>query len=580
MEHVAVAEALRELGRLLEATGEATFRVRAYERAGNSLDALSERDLERRVEEHRLEELPYIGKGLARKIELLYRDGSLPELEALRRKVPRGFRELSRLEGLGPKKILVLHQALGIQDLVDLERAIDEEQIRTVKGFTAATEKRLKPQIEAARARRDRFLWLAATREADRLIPRLERAGAESVTVAGEARRAQEQVDALDLVVRASEPEQVADAFAAMPGLLGPTRPSPSRVVTTSPDGLHVEVRFARPSDHPAALVWETGPAAHCRELAARAGARGLALSGDGLRDAGGRPVPLVDEADLYARLGLPWIPAELRDDPEAIAQADAGETFDDLVRVADVIGMVHCHSTFSDGRNTIEELARACDAQGVAYLTLTDHSPSASYAGGVTPDALLRQWDEIDRVQEQVRVVLLKGTESDILGDGSLDYPDAVLERLDVVIASVHQRHRLDPPAMTERVIRAMRHPLYKIWGHALGRLIGRRDPIGCDVEAILDAVAESRAAIEINSDPHRLDLPPEWIRRARARGIPFVVSVDAHSVSGLSLVPFGVGIARRAGVRRGEVLNTRPVGEFRAAVRPVPQLRDPRQA
>lgn len=571
MDHLAVAEALREVGRLLEATGEPAFRVRAYERAGNALDALSEGDLERRVEEGRLEEIPYVGKGLARKIEQLYRKGTLPELEDLRRKVPAGFRELSRIDGLGPKKIVALHQALGIQDVEDLQRAVDEGRIRTVKGFSAASEARLGQSIRVARERRDRHLWLHAIREAERLVPRLERAGARTMWVAGDTRRAQEEVDALEIVVAADAPEQVADTFAAMPGLLGVERISGTRLATTSPDGLHVDLRFTAPADHPAALVWATGPAPHLEALVARAEARGMSFSGDGLRDRHGRVVPLADEADLYTRLDLPWVPAELRDDPSALAAAEAGETFAGLIRVPDVIGMVHCHSTFSDGRNTIEELARACDAQGVAYLTITDHSPSASYAGGVTPDALREQWDEIDRVQELVRVVLLKGTESDILADGSLDYPDALLERMDVVIASVHQRHRLDPPAMTERLVRAMRHPLYKIWGHALGRLVGRRAPIACDVDRVLDVVAESRAAIEINSDPHRLDLPPEWVRGARTRGIPFVISVDAHSVGGLSVVPFGVGIARRAGVQRTEVLNTLPVSAFRTAVRPL---------
>ncbi|MEQ1507272.1 MAG: helix-hairpin-helix domain-containing protein [Myxococcota bacterium] len=541
----AVAATLHELGRLLEATGAPVYRVRAHDRAARTIEALPNGDLERRVEEGRLEELPAIGPALARKLVQLVGVGTLPEIEALRAQVPAGFRELSRVDGLGPKRILALYQALGIADLDDLERAIDAQRLRTVKGFSPAAEERLRPKIAEARARQDRHLWLDAMREAERWTARLAASGATVVALAGDARRAREEVDGLSLVVVGA--------------------PVPAHAVGL--DGLPVTLRSGSADGWPATLAWETGPDEHVATLRARAAARGLSLGPDGLFDAAGSGIPLADERALYDRLDLPWIPAELRDDPDAF---DLGSDLDRIVRVEDVVGMVHCHSTWSDGRHTIAELAAACDAAGIAYLTITDHSRSAGYAGGLDADRLARQWDEIDEVQQRVEVVLLKGTESDILADGSLDFPDRVLEGLDVVIASVHQRHGLDPAAMTRRLIRAMRHPLYKIWGHGLGRLIGRRDPIACDVEAVLDAIADSRAAIEINSDPHRLDLPPEWLRSARRRRLRFVISSDAHSVGGLSVIPFGVGIARRAGILRDEVLNTLPVDAFRRVVRP----------
>jgi DNA polymerase (family 10) len=215
--------------------------------------------------------------------------------------------------------------------------------------------------------------------------------------------------------------------------------------------------------------------------------------------------------------------------------------------------------------------MARAAEALGMQYITITDHSPSAHYARGVTLDRLEQQWDEIAAVQERVAVRILRGTESDILADGALDYPDDVLERFDVVIASIHSRFKLDRARMTERLTRAMSLPLFKIWGHALGRMLLSRDPIDCDVPAVLDALAGSRGAIELNADPHRLDLPPEWIPHARERGLSFVVSVDAHSTQGLSVLPLGVGMARRGALQRNEVLNTLPAAEFAARVRPV---------
>jgi DNA polymerase (family 10) len=239
-------------------------------------------------------------------------------------------------------------------------------------------------------------------------------------------------------------------------------------------------------------------------------------------------------------------------------------------VTAGDLRGIVHCHTLYSDGAHSIEQMARAAEAMGVQYLTITDHSPTASYAGGLPLDRLRAQWDEIARVQEAVSVRLLRGTESDILADGALDYPDAILEQLDVVIASIHARHRMDADQMTARLVRAMRHPCFKIWGHPLGRLVLSRPPIACRVEEVLDAIAASRAAIEINGDPHRLDLPPRWIRAARERGIRFVVSTDAHSVADLAYQRHGVAMARRGWVGRGEVLNALDAAGFARAVAP----------
>jgi DNA polymerase (family 10) len=273
------------------------------------------------------------------------------------------------------------------------------------------------------------------------------------------------------------------------------------------------------------------------------------------------------EEAAVYRTLEVPFVPPEVRG---TAVDFDA-RGYDDLLATSDILGMVHCHTTYSDGRNTIEEMALAAEALGMQYITITDHSPSAHYARGVTLDRLKEQWDEIASVQERVQIRILRGTESDILADGALDYPDDVLERFDIVIASIHARHKLDRERMTERLVRAMSAPIYKIWGHALGRILLSREPFECDVPRVLDALAGARGAIELNGDPHRLDLPAAWIPAARERGIAFVVSVDAHSTKGLNVLPLGVQIARRGGLRRHEVLNTLPAAELTARVRPI---------
>jgi DNA polymerase (family 10) len=335
--------------------------------------------------------------------------------------------------------------------------------------------------------------------------------------------------------------------------------------------GLLADLHTAAPAAYAGLLHETTGSAAHRARLAQRAKEVGLELDRGGLvRLRNRRRCAVKSEADIYRHLGLPWMPPELREDAGEIEAALAGELPAALLEEADIQGLVHCHTVYSDGRHTVEEMARAADEMGMKYITITDHSPTASYAGGLTLDRLKRQWEEIDRAQEKVRTRLLRGTESDILADGSLDYPDAVLEKMDVVIASIHNRYRMDEAQMTRRVVAALRHPLFKVWGHALGRYVQRRPPIPLRMEEVLDAAAESRVAIEVNGDPHRLDLEPRWQREARRRGIPFVISTDAHSVRELRNVRWGVAMARRGWLARGDVLNTRGAEEFRQAVRP----------
>ena len=272
----------------------------------------------------------------------------------------------------------------------------------------------------------------------------------------------------------------------------------------------------------------------------------------------------------MYRHLDLPFIAPELREDEGEVEAAVRGTLPPRLVSVEDIQGLVHCHTHYYDGKNSVEEMARGAEALGMKYITITDHSPTAYYAGGLDLDRLKRQWEDIDKAQEKVKVRLLRGTESDILADGSLDYPDEVLEKLDVIVASVHNRHKMDADQMTRRIVTALRRPQFKIWGHALGRYVLSRPPFAVHMEEILDAVVESRAAVEINGDPHRLDMEPKYVRQAKARGIRFVVSTDAHSVNALRNVRWGVDMARRGWLTPEEVLNTQDVEAFRRAVRP----------
>jgi DNA polymerase (family X) len=532
-----IVASLREIAALLQLQGANRYKARAFERGARALEA-SKVPIEELVREGRLRDLPGIGHALAHAIEELHTKGTSDVLESLRAGLPRSVLELSQVSGIGLHALRVLHDELGIESVDDLRAAASEGRLRGVKGFSERREAKILDAIDRYETAETKVPLHVGLRVAETIREEL----GEDAHLAGDLRRFEEVASGIEIVVGSASLESSHYRLA---------------------DGTRVHVTACAPPDLGPALAHRTGPPSHWNELVARAASRGLRLEPTGLYE-GTTKLEVSTEQALYERLGLTWTPPELRD--EGAPRVDARE----LVARDDVKGFVHCHTTWSDGKNTIEEMARAAEALGASFLTITDHSSAAHYAGGLDADRLREQWDEIAAVQERVSVRLLRGTEADILADGALDWPDAILERLDVVIASIHQRHKQDERKMTERVLRAVRHPIFKIWGHPLGRLVTSRPPIPLRVEEVLDAIADSRAAIEINGDPHRLDLEPRWARAARARGIPFVLSVDAHSVRDLSFLDYAVGLGRRAGLRRDDVLNTKSAAGFADSVRP----------
>jgi DNA polymerase (family X) len=563
----AVSRALREIAALMQAEGTNPFKVRAYERGARAIEALSE-DLEALVKDGRLMTVPGIGAALASTISELVRTGTSAQLERLRQRLPPGVIEMGQVMSLA--KIGALNRALGIASLSDLEAAARAGRIRDVKGFGARTEQKILEDLERLRQRGEETLLHEATREGDALLAHL-RASPEvaRAELGGALRRRRETVDRLVAVVSTAAPDKAIAHASALPIAAATLESGEDRVLLRLAEGLNAEVHAVPPARF--ALVWHrlTGSEAHVAKLQTLAAAKGMTLDADGLRR-GGRKLAVKEEADLYRHLDLPLIEPEMREDAGEVEAALMGDLPAPLLRVEDVQGLVHCHTHYSDGKNSVEEMARGADALGMKYITITDHSPTAFYAKGLELERLKRQWEDIAKAQEKVKVRLLRGTESDILADGSLDYPDAVLEQLDVIVASVHNRHKMDADQMTARIVNAMRKPQFKIWGHALGRYVLTRPPFQVHMERILDVIAESRAAVEINGDPHRLDMEPRWVREGRKRGLRFVISTDAHSVNALRNVRWGVDMARRGWLTAADVLNTRGVDEFRAAVRP----------
>jgi DNA polymerase (family 10) len=566
-ERFRVAAMLREIAALLAIEGSDLFRVKAYQRGAVALEGLP-LEFSGGPDAASLQSIPGIGPSLAAVIEEILLTGDSRLLSGLRGRLPPGILELASV--LGVRQVRRLQTELGIRNLDELEEACRTGRVQTVKGFGAKKERALLTRIEARRERGRKALLHDALAQGERLLGFVRSLPAiEQADLGGELRRRNETSERLVLVAASSRPAAALQGLSELPWATSSHQTGLDSLQLEVASGLPVEAVVVAPPRYGPALLHATGSGAHWQRLVDRALERGLLLREDGLL-ADGCESEATTEVAVYRALGLPVIPPELREDAGEIEEAEAGETFESLVTMADVRGAVHCHTVYSDGRHTVEQMARAAEARGLDYLTITDHSPTAVYARGLSEDRLLRQWEEIERVQLLVKCRLLRGTESDILADGSLDYPPAILDKLDVVIASVHERHRLDADAMTERVVRALRQPWFKIWGHALGRYVLRRKPFACHMETILDAAAESRVAIEVNGDPHRLDMEPRWIREARRRGLRFVLSTDAHSTGDLDYLRYAVDTARRGGVRRTEVLNALDAKAFLEAVRP----------
>jgi DNA polymerase (family 10) len=478
--------------------------------------------------------------------------------------------------GLSVSKIKTLHETLGITSVAELKAAAAAGKIRNIKGFGPKIEQRLLETDQSEVARTAERLHLNKALQTAIQVTDFLRTAPNTIEInfAGSLRRWKETVGTVRIVANTKRPSALIEHFLRYPAIVQVLEQMEEACTVRLAEGARVSLVAARPEEFALALLTETGSKAHVMKLQQLAS------------DEGSRPEPKVErttgrrakseesseltEEDIYSQLGLQYIPPELREDEGEIEAALTDKLPEDLVTVKDIRGMVHCHTTYSDGKHSIEEMVRAAEAMGMKYVTITDHSPTAFYAGGVTLDRLKRQWDEIDAVQAKVKIKILRGTESDIIADGHLDYPDRILEKFDVIVASIHSRYRMDSAKMTQRIETAMRQPVFKIWGHALGRLIQRRPPFDCDIERILDVIAESRAAIEVNGSPYRLDMEPRWIREARRRKIKFVISVDAHSMSELNYLQYGVGTARRGWLRRGEVLNTLEVKAFEKAVKP----------
>ena len=566
MDPTSIARALREVSQYLQLNGDDFYKSRAYDLAADRMAGFSG-DLDALVREDKLTELPNIGTTLAEKIAELYRTGTLTLLEQLRAEYPPRILELLRLPDLGAKKAAALFKALGVGDIASLEAACKEGKVKALKGFGEKSEQKILASIERYRTAHTQYRLGEVRPIAGALLDVVKAApGVVRAEVAGSVRRWCELVSDVDIVASAPDAGPVLDVLARRGELIGR---GDSKCSIRLDDGLQVDLRVLPDADYATALHHFTGSKAHHVRLRGRARDLGLTISEWGVFR-GEEKLPVPDEVALYALLGMSYVPPELREDVGEFEAALAGTLPADLVSPADVRGTVHSHSTWSDGKSSLEDMVRAAAAMGLRYLTVTEHSAAAAYAGGLDEARVRLQWQEIARVQEAVpEVRLFRGIEVDILEDGALDLPDRLLSELDVVIASVHVRHGQDQAAMTARVLRALDHPCTDVLGHPTGRLLQRREPSPLDMPAVLERAAKRGVFLEVNGNPDRLDLSADHVRLALQAGASLVVSADAHSTDALHNVGYAVHTARKGGARRSDVLNTLGADEFLSAIR-----------
>ena len=560
-----IAAVFDEIADLLEIEGANQFRIRAYRNAARTLRDLPRDASSMLTKGEDLTELPGIGEDLAAKIKEIVETGTAAMLEEHHKTVPATLTELLRIPGLGPKRVKALYHELGIQTLDQLQKAAQEGRVRALEGFGEKTERHILDQLKAKVSKEKRLQLAIAAQYAEALIAYLkESPGVKQIMAAGSYRRAKETIGDLDILITTSAGSPVMDRFVSYPEVEEVLAHGATKASIRLACKLQVDLRVVPKESYGAALQYFTGSKAHNVVLRQMAQQRGLKINEYGVFK-GDRTVAGDTEESVYASVGLPWIPPELRENRGEFEAARAGR-LPTLLEIADLKGDLHAHTTATDGRNTIREMAEAARARGLEYLAITDHSKRLTMAKGLDSKRLFEQLEEIDRLNEtSIGITLLKGIEVDILEDGSLDLPDEDLARLDVVVGAVHSHFGLPRQKQTERILRAMDRPNFSILAHPSGRLIDERVPYDVDMPRIIRHARARGCFLEVNAQAIRLDLADVHCQMAKEEGVMVSLNSDAHSVFDLANVRFGVGQARRGWLEKKDVLTARSLHALR---------------
>lgn len=565
MDKQELVQILNEIGLLLELKGENPFKSRAYYHAARTLDALTD-DLEMMVGEGRVGELPGFGEALIQKVDEWYRTGTIEYYENLKKDIPPGLIAMLRVPGLGAKKVSMLYQSLGIAGLEQLEAACRENQLVALPGFGAKTQLKILAGIEFLKEHSREFLLTDAWNQAISLMKLLmEEPGIHRVEIGGSLRRFKETVKDIDLVAASEHPESLIRNFTHYPGIRQVVSSGATKASVILENGLACDLRAVAPREFVHTLQHFTGSKEHNTALRHRAKEFGYKVNEYGLFR-GDIPEYCETEANIYQKLGLEWIPPELREDRGEIEAAAKGR-LPKLIEPEDLLGIFHVHTSASDGTASLRQMVEQAIALGYSYLGIADHSQSAVYAHGLTPDRLIRQFEEIDQLNaEYPEFKIFKGIEADILPDGRLDYDDGLLAQCDFVIGSIHSRFKMEKAEMTARILRAMENPYLTILGHSTGRVLLQRPGYPLDLDAVLDQAVRYGVILEFNASPNRLDLDWRWCRKAKELGVMIAINPDAHSTADLDLARLGLRIARKGWLEKADVFNSRSADDVEA--------------
>ena len=567
MDSRTAAHVLNQIGSLLSLKGFPRFKAKAFQRAARSVLALDADDLTPLLKSGALAKTPNVGPATVSILKELIETGESSYLDDLMEQVPSGIIQMARVPGLGLTKVKVIYEELGVESLDQLEEAARDGRLAKLKGFGPKTAERILGGVSFAREAGRRTLYYRGLAQAVILRDNVAKhPDVGEAIIAGAVRRHLETISDIDIVaITEADPVEVARSFANASAVKEAIE-SGSRISIRYIDDTRMDLWCTRPEDAVVTLWNATGSAEHIVELATYAKSIGFTLEESGLRRGRRKPIELESESDLFIALGLDAIEPELREGMGEIEAAAAG-ALPDLITSEDIKGALHCHSTYSDGGASIENMALAAKERGWKYIGITDHSQFAFYAGGMKRDKVLRQHEEIDELNESMKGFrILKGIECDILPSGDLDYGDDTLDAFEYIVGSVHSQFRMEPKAMTERVLKAMDDPRLTILGHATGRLLLSRESYGLDVEAVIEKAAENGTVLELNCDPSRMDLDWRWCRKAKDKGVRIEIGPDAHSEDELDNIESGVGMARKAWLTSADVLNAQPVKEVLA--------------
>ncbi len=571
MKNLELAKVLNQIADLLEIKEENPFRIRAYRKAAQNLEDISSEDLEKLVREDRLTEIPGIGHDLALKTKEFLSTGKIKLHQDLLKKTPAGFLELIAVPGVGPKTAKLLSEKLKIKDINQLERYAAAHKIAGLPGLKEKTEENIVKGIEFLKRTRERTPLAVAYYTANHVVAQLKKiSGVNKISPAGSLRRMKETVRDIDILVTSVHPKKVMDGFVNLSLVQEVLAHGVTKASIRSSEGIQIDLRVVEPSSFGAALAYFTGSKEHNIKLRKMAVKKGLKINEYGVfRVKSGRKIAGKTESGIYEIFGLPFIPPEMREDLGEIEAGLKGK-LPGLIEMGNIKGDLHVHSDYSDGADSVEDIARACQKMGYQYVAICDHSQSLSIARGLSPKELSKKIDRIKKLNKKLKKIrVLVGTEVDILGDGSLDYKDEILKQLDFVIAAIHTGFKQTEKQLTDRTVKAMKNRYVHAIAHPTGRLMEVRDAYKIDLEKIFKVARDTNTALEINAFPARLDLNDRACQRAKENGVRLVISTDSHTISQLNNMFFGVSVAKRGWLEKKDILNTLPLEKFFKAIK-----------